>query len=97
MRQASIPMGTKFSELTPEQENKLLSAHIAKESPNLAKILGTGGQGGGVDVIASLSPSAKAVIDQINQNGGKPQDYILGTSKDSQALLDEVLKGLNSQ
>ena len=58
---------------------------------------GTGGQGGGVDVIASLSPSAKAVIDQINQNGGKPQDYILGTSKDSQALLDEVLKGLNSQ
>jgi len=97
MRQAGIPMGTKFSELTPEQENKLLSAHIAKESPNLAKILGTGGQGGGVDVIASLSPSAKAVIDQINQNGGKPQDYILGTSKDSQALLDEVLKGLNSQ
>jgi len=47
MRQAGIPMGTKFSELTPEQENKLLSAHIAKESPNLAKILGTGGQGGG--------------------------------------------------
>jgi len=37
MRQAGIPMGTKFSEITPEQEAKLLSAHIAKESPNLVR------------------------------------------------------------
>ena len=44
------------------------------------------GTGGGV------SPQAQAVIDQINQNGGKPQDYILGTGADSQALLNEVLR-----
>lgn len=45
----------------------------------------------------AVSVKAQAVIDQINKNGGKPQDYILGTWADSQALLNEVIKWLNSQ
>jgi len=92
MRQAGIPMGTKFSEITPEQEAKLLSAHIAKESPNLYKVL-TSGQGGQ----PQLSTEARNIIAQINSQWGKPQDYILGTSADSQKLLQEVIWGLNAQ
>lgn len=52
MRQAGIEKGTTFSELTQVQKDKLLSAQIAKESPNLYKVL-TGGAGGGNEVMGS--------------------------------------------
>jgi len=44
-----------------------------------------------------VSPQAQDIIKQINQNWGKPQDYILGTGADSQKLLQEVITGLNNQ
>lgn len=60
------------------------------------KGVGNGGGSGQAD-ISNLSKEAQSIIAQINSQGGKPTDYILGTSKDSQALLQEVLQGLNAQ
>ena len=58
--------------------------------------VGTNGEGGQAD-ISNLSKEAQSIIAQINSQWGKPTDYILGTSKDSQALLQEVLQWLNAQ
>lgn len=61
----------------------------------------SGYSGMGVDATTGktfkLSNSAQVWVDKINRDGGKPQDYITGTSKEAQALRNEVQAGLNAQ
>lgn len=84
---------------TPEEKAQVIATMYKNEGGNGSINAGTFvvGGGAGQTTLSNLSKEAQNIIAQINTQWGKPQDYILWTSKDSQALLQEVLQGLNSQ
>ena len=84
---------------TPEEKAQVIATMYKNEGGNGSINAGTFvvGGGAGQTTLSNLSKEAQNIIAQINTQWGKPQDYILWTSKDSQALLQEVLQGLNTQ
>lgn len=55
------------------------------------------GSGGGAYGTSGLSTAAQNIIKMLNTNGGTIDDYVKGSSKDAQALRNEVLSGLANQ
>lgn len=66
---------------------------VASRAKTYAPTSGGTGDGSGVGV----SPEAQNIIDLINKSGGTVDDYIKGTSIESQKLRNEVFQGLANQ
>lgn len=98
-----------FDEKTGEA--KLVASNVKEFAPNKysgggtstgGSSTGSGSTSRGTGVSDSgetvtISQEAQNIVDLINTKGGAPKDYILGSNKDSNRLLQEVNAGLKAQ
>ncbi len=67
---------------------------LASKAKTYAPKVGTGT---GIGIPGTISPAAQNIINLMNQNGGTVDDYVKGSSKDAQALRNQVYAALTGQ